>query len=268
MHSQNQYTSIWLLLFNLIGMKLKGKKLIEEFPGVQLNEDSSSYYKVHSKRYEYLLTIIRECRDFFGEDPIYLLDIGPSFFTLLLEKKFPKDIVLMLGFEHPGSRGGHLPENLNLEKERFYHFNLNDAQFPEKWIKVPECRIAVMAEVIEHLHTSPSLVLQFLKTCIAAGGFLIIQTPNAASLKNRISMLLGKNPFEMIRENPQNPGHFREYTMNELIILAEKSGFEVKKLSYKSYFNPRNSIEKFYIAVTNILPGSFRTGLTLVLRKK
>jgi hypothetical protein len=247
---------------------LKGKSIIENFPGIKLDNDSENYLWVHSGRYEYLLSVVKECRKLTGKNPVNILDIGPSFFTTLLEKNFHSDSVFTLGYKHSESRGGHLPADLNLKKESFYHFDLNDSQFPERWIKIPECRIAVMAEVIEHLHTSPLFVLKFLKTCIAEGGYLIIQTPNAASLKNRISMLLGKNPFEMIRENQDNPGHFREYTMNELISLANISGFEVIKSTYKSYFNPRNSIEKVYIALTNFLPGSFRTGLTIILRKK
>jgi hypothetical protein len=51
-------------------------------------------------------------------------------------------------------------------------------------------------------------------------------------------------------------------------MLGRNNGFEIIKTAYESYFNPRNSIEKIYIAVTNILPKSFRNGLTLVLRKK
>ena len=174
----------------------------------------------------------------------------------------------MLGFAHGNSRGGHLPDNSEIDSERFYHFDLNDSQIREKWIKVPESQIVVMAEVLEHLHTSPVLVLEFLKSCMAKGGYLILQTPNAASLKNRISLLLGKNPFEMIRENPDNPGHFREYTMKELMRIAEKSGFKVSGFSFKSYFNPRNRIEKIYISITNLLPKPFRNGITIILMKK
>ncbi|HVO73218.1 MAG TPA: methyltransferase domain-containing protein, partial [Ignavibacteriaceae bacterium] len=233
-----------------------------------LNSDAETYYKVHSKRYEFLLSQVKKIRNHFPQRSLRILDIGPSIFTKLLEKSFPDDLILMLGLGHESSRGGHLPLNMELDPVRFYSFNLNNSQVKEKWIKLPESDIVIMAEVIEHLYTSPALVLEFLKTCIKSGGYLIIQTPNAAALRNRIALLLGRNPFEMIRTNADNPGHFREYTMKELINFAEKTGFEVCRSAYISYFNPRNRPEKFYIFLTNIFPKSFRTGLTVILMKK
>jgi hypothetical protein len=38
-------------------------------------------------------------------------------------------------------------------------------------------------------------------------------------------MLSGRNPFEMLRENLDNPGHFREYTRPEMLTLGTTAGF-------------------------------------------
>lgn len=232
----------------------------------ELNYDVKQYLKVHSARYEYLLSVVKNVRNEFP-DNIKIMDIGPSIFTMMLEETFKGVEIYSLGLEHEQSRGGHLPEIIKLNSEKFFDFNLNDSQHPEKWIHLPDCDIVIMAEVLEHLYTAPTLVLRFIASFIKPGGYLIIQTPNAASLKNRLYLLTGKNPYEMIRENADNPGHFREYTAKELTEIAEKTSFTVCLLSCKSYFNPRNKLEKMYILVTKFLPQSFKDGITIVLKK-
>jgi len=238
-----------------------------DFPDSDLDERAQNYLRIHKRRYAYLLSIVQQIRKKISEDAIRILDIGPSIFTNLLKENFPKDSILALGLDNEQSRGGHLPMQIQLNEGQFFRFNLNDAQFREKWIQIPPCDLVIMAEVLEHLYTAPTLVLKFLHTYIKASGYLIIQTPNAASLKNRLSLLFGKNPFEMIRENAENPGHFREYTTKELIKIAGKTGFEISHFECKSYFNPRNRFEKIYMSTTNFLPETFRDGITMVLRK-
>jgi predicted SAM-dependent methyltransferase len=232
----------------------------------ELNDDIKQYLNVHSSRYEYLLSVVKNVRKEFP-DNIEIMDIGPSVFTMMLEKNFKDDDIYSLGLEHEQSRGGHLPDNVQLDSEKFFNFNLNDSQDKEKWIQLPYCDIVIMAEVLEHLYTAPTLVLTFIASFIKPGGYLVIQTPNAASLKNRLFLLAGKNPYEMIRENADNPGHFREYTAKELTEIAEKTSFTVCLLSCKSYFNPRNKLEKMYIFITKFLPQSFKDGITIVLKK-
>lgn len=81
-------------------------------------------------------------------------------------------------------------------------------------------------------------------------------------------MILGKNPFHMIRENADNPGHFREYTLSELLMIAEKTGFSVVEKSIRSYFTPLNPVEKMYVGITNLMPQKFKDGITIVLKKE
>jgi trans-aconitate methyltransferase len=239
-----------------------------DFSSWNLNDETRTYLHVHAQRYEYLLDVVQRLRGSLPEKGVSILDIGPSYFTQMLEERFSDDKIMSLGFAHEKSRGGQLPSQIQLDSSRFFHFDLNDTQFPERWIQLPACDIAVMAEVIEHLHTAPTLVLKFLKTHIKPDGYLIIQTPNAVALAKRIQFLLGRNPFGMIRENADNPGHFREYTVKELRQIAENTGFTVIQTECISYFNPRNRLEKVYIDITNMLPSSLRTGITMVLQNK
>ncbi|CAN2044071.1 hypothetical protein GMMP1_200009 [Candidatus Magnetomoraceae bacterium gMMP-1] len=124
-----------------------------------------------------------------------------------------------------------------------------------------------MAEVIEHLHTAPTIVLNYIKQLLKSNSYLIIQTPNAAAFSKRTKlMFLGKNPYEMIRENADNPGHFREYTKKELIKIAKASDFEICKIVRTNYFShdsSKTAIEKF---IRSISLSSIRRYIAMVLR--
>lgn len=147
-----------------------------------------------------------------------ILDVGRTMLTEMIESLFGRPVD-SLGFE---------PDAVQPNGARHYHFDLNDAQHREKWLRnLPGYDLIIMAEVIEHLYTSPSLVLGFLQSLLRPGGMLIVQTPNALAIGRRVSMLMGRHPFELIRENPQNPGHFREYAARELEKYGQQLGLAV-----------------------------------------
>jgi cyclopropane fatty-acyl-phospholipid synthase-like methyltransferase len=228
--------------------------------------EDQGYVAYHAPRYAFLLELLAKYRLRSGST---LLDIGPSRLTSLIRERFGA-CVDSLGFGEDATR----PEG------RHFAFDLNLAQRPESWRRdLPRYDFVVMAEVLEHLYTSPQLVLGFVKTVLADGGVLLIQTPNAASLPKRIKLLMGRNPFEMIRADAQNPGHFREYTRKELSRLAAGLGFEVEECSLAFYFDARFAHQESGVAagrhallgsiknvVYNILPTPFREGITMVWR--
>ena len=234
------------------------------------NKESLTYLSTHAKRYAFLLNLLTKIRNTIKEKKITITDIGPSFLTEQIQNAFNNDIVYSLGYSHPESRGGHLPEVVKLREDCIIHFDLNDVQHREKWISVPACKIVVLAEVIEHLYTVPSLILQFISTFLDKDGIVIIQTPNAVSLYNRIKILCGHNPFDMIRENNQNPGHFREYTKKELCTLAEENNYEIVDFIYSNYFDVEfvNFKIIMYKALQFVLGKSFYNGMTIILKKK
>src|SRR5438105_3728935 len=89
------------------------------------------------------------------------------------------------------------------------------AQRQGLWADLSGYDIVVCAEVIEHLPISPMHVLRLLEAALRPGGWLVLQTPNAARIGNRVRLLAGCNPFEPLREDSVSPGHFREYTVAE-----------------------------------------------------
>jgi hypothetical protein len=109
-----------------------------------------------------------------------------------------------------------------------------------------------------------------LNKLVRAGGFVLIQTPNAASLKKRVALLFGNNPFEMIRADyqPGNGGHTRELTMRELVDHAKKNGFEVVEQHCHNYFDYGHSNKaRLYKFLCDLMPASLRDGITILIKK-
>ena len=163
-----------------------------------------------------------------------------------------------LGFAHP-----LFPPR---SAERHVEVDLNDADSPRAPEPDGQYDAIVMAEVIEHLHTAPSVVLRYLAGWLTPGGALVIQTPNAVALHKRIRMLLGRNPMEPPRESRGNPGHFHEYTVGELRAAATAAGLEVSAVRTANYFGA-SSAAKAYGALGRVLPPRLRHGITLCLRR-
>lgn len=234
-------------------------------PGAIRGEDRG-YVAYHAPRYAYLLELLE--RHGLGRDST-LLDIGLSKLTALIHERFGI-AVDSLGFG----------DDRETPEGRHFGFDLNHTQRQEDWRRdLPRYDFVVMAEVLEHLYTAPQRVLGFVRTLLTDDGRLILQTPNAASLPKRLKLLCGRNPFEMIRAEAQNPGHFREYTRKELLALASESGFRVEDCRRSFYFDARFAhgesgeaaerrpfLGSLKNAVYRALPGFLREGITMVWR--
>lgn len=230
-----------------------------------LDEHLRWYTAYHARRYTELLVLLNR---YVPDSSQRILDVGRSKLTELLNQQFRVPIDT-LGFpeDGPTTTGHH------------YCFDLNEAQWRKRWrTDLPAYDVIVIAEVLEHLYTSPALVLSFLKSLLKPGGLLVLQTPNAVALGNRIKLLCGRNPFDLIPEDNSNPKHFREYTEQELREYASRVGFGVVECVISSYFDQRYISHKPPTAwqllkgsIKNIvyrhLPRSLRSGITLVMRK-
>lgn len=254
--SNHQPSNRQVVYLNKKSVASKAEKIIEQY-------SENNYVAFHSQRYAVLLNIISS---YISSGNVKVLDIGSSKLTELIAQEF-KIGVDTLGFA----------EDCLTETGKHYQFDLNNAQWEERWrTDIPKYDLIVMAEVIEHLYTSPVLVLSFLKTLLKPDGILIIQTPNALAFWKRIKPLLGIHPYELIREDCTNPGHYREYTEKELRAYAAKTGLTVIDCIIGSYFDYRyifregERLAPVYIGVLanfvySYLPRRLRTGITITL---
>lgn len=213
------------------------------------------YLQFHQRRYQFLLDILHRVEK--SQRPFgRLLDVGLSHQTLLFQEAFPQATVDTLGyFDHRFTgqlRGRHI------------HFDLNHAADSASWPPIVPYDIVVMAEVLEHLYTAPTQVLACAASWLRPGGTLIVQTPNPISLGKRVGLLFGHSPFEIIREDPTNPGHFCEYTATDLREIARRAHLEVTGLWLRNYFGPRAPL---YDLACLLLPGQLHDGITVTLRK-
>lgn len=232
----------------------RAKEIIHRYEG-------DEYTAFHSMRYAVLLNLLEQYVNRGSNTRI--LDIGPSNLTKMIGETFKLNVDT-LGFD----------QDRKADTGEHYCFNLNDAQWQYRWRKdLPNYDVIVMAEVIEHLYTSPSLVLGFLKSILNPGGLIIVQTPNGLALPRRLRLLFGTHPYQLINENHLEPWHYREYSEKELRSYAKKLNLTIGDCILSNYFDGRyvshlgNMRPRFVGTLTNAiyeyLPRNMRLGITI-----
>lgn len=208
-----------------------------------MQQPDAVYLRTHARRYELLLELVREL------SPARILVVGPSYESVELRSIAPVDTL--------GWQDDRFPR---VDGERHVQHDLNDHDFPS----LERYDAIVCAEVIEHLYVSPIPVLRFLGGALTERGRLVVQTPNATALPKRLRMLLGRNPYDPIRANPGNPGHFHEYTVAELEGACAEAGLEVERLITANYFDHGSRKNRLFRAAEPLLPATLREGITVV----
>jgi hypothetical protein len=237
---------------------VRASDVLSLFEHLHLVQEERGYLEYHAGRLAFLLNLVTQYAALLSRDreqAIRVLDVGPHFLTTALRHWLGPDAVLdTIGWANhrvapPGIANHHID------------FDLNDAQYPERWPRAQPHDVIVAAEVIEHLYTSPRLVLSFLRTFLDSDGRLFIQTPNAVSLRKRVKMLLARHPYELIREARDNPGHFREYTGDELCQLCRGAAIVPEQVIYANYWP-----DPWPVRILGALNGRLRNGLTVIAR--
>jgi SAM-dependent methyltransferase len=189
-----------------------------------IGDGMAHYLAYHRDRFVALAEIVAPliaARQIAGCQPTCrVLDVGPAFQTRLFRQLWPEITLDTFGFVDPKfptePPGRHIAYDLTTARDR--------TTWPP--IEAPY-DVIVFAEVFEHLHVAPEAALACLAARLAPGGALVLTTPNAVSLRNRLLMLAGRNPFEPLRDSLENPGHFREYTTAELARFGDALGLRV-----------------------------------------
>jgi SAM-dependent methyltransferase len=222
-------------------------------------DDARRYWPRHARRFDYVLRYLRALPD--PNRPRLVLDIGASFETPLLAEAFPSWQIDVLA-EGRDERFALPPPS------RVVVFDLNAAAASERWPDLGGRRydLIVFMEVIEHLSIPPEQVLRFLGAQLADGGAILLTTPNAAWLKNRLKLLRGQNPFERLR--PGGGGHIREYTLDELRAAASAAGLACVDARCCGLYGFTGAKDRFYNALANATLPGLRRSLFLFLRKR
>jgi SAM-dependent methyltransferase len=232
---------------------------------LELSAVEAEYLRLHRPRFEHLIAGMEALVvDGRGRGEPRILDVGPSFQTVAFRERWPEATVDTIGFANrlTAARDG----------ERHLDWDLTEAPWRERWPELgDDYDFVVIAEVIEHLATSPLAVFRWAATCLAAGGRLVVQTPNALALHKRLRVLAGRDPLGAgsgLTGGSHNQGHFREYTRAELATLGEAAGLELESVSIRNYFRHPGAGARLYDRLTAMLPAGTRQGITVYLRRR
>ena len=87
--------------------------------------------------------------------------------------------------------------------------------------------LIIAGEIIEHIYDT-DFFLEEIYRLLKKDGFLLISTPNIASLGRRLMLLLGVSPIIEISPNRRDSsGHIRYFTFRDLESLLETHRFSV-----------------------------------------
>jgi 2-polyprenyl-3-methyl-5-hydroxy-6-metoxy-1,4-benzoquinol methylase len=100
-------------------------------------------------------------------------------------------------------------------------------------------------EIIEHIYDT-DFFLEEIKRILKSNGFLVLSTPNIATLGRRLMLLFGINPL-IETSLDKTAGHIRYFTKKSLEDLLNKHGFKIIKFTSDSINFTNSSILKSHI---------------------
>ena len=120
-----------------------------------------------------------------------MLDVGLSVFTNVLRSRYRHQVdTLDLLPADGGPRGFSSQDG---QPGRHYVFDLNQLERGATLSDAERYDAVLFCEVLEHLHISPRYVFPFLRDLLKPSGILVIQTPNAVTVGNRVKLVAGRN---------------------------------------------------------------------------
>lgn len=237
------------------------------------------YLAYHAPRYALALDLAQRtiARWDAAERERVVLDVGESVCTRLLAESLARSMGARACVHTIDMRPDRTQPHLG-PASRNFQVDLNSAAAPLR-SDIPRADLILFSEVLEHLHVAPQHVLRALRALMNPGAVLILQTPNALALHKRVAMLMGRHPYERIREDASCPGHVREHTLEELRDYARESGLRITHQIRASYFDYRYRLDPkthrhqrtpngaLANAVYAWVPAPLRRGITLVLEQ-
>lgn len=202
-----------------------------------LGTEHQDYFKRHHTRYSFLINVMLGI----GATG-RVLDVGasPGHVTAICAE-LGKDITAadLNPHEQFPARTGQRP--MNLFKEMGLPIAAADAATGTLPFAGGSFGLVLFNETLEHLAGSPLPAIREMARVLAPGGMMLITTPNAASLRNRLNLLLGRNIYTPLRVAVNVAAykcHNREYTLPEVVELVIMAGLEPVRASRHNVGRP------------------------------
>lgn len=179
------------------------------------NKYKSGFNIKNNYRIELMINIIKKINPINNN----ILDIGCYDGTLL--SKIPKKNNLF-GIE-ASDKGYRLCLKNKIKVTNFF-FNDNKLPYKSNFFD-----IVIAGEIIEHIYDTDKF-LNEIKRILKPNGYLVISTPNIASLPRRLLLFFGINPIiETTPNRSDSSGHIRYFTFKSIGLLLKENGFKIKK---------------------------------------
>ena len=239
----------------------------------------SKKYSVDKRRYAFTASLIENLSPTKGAR---ILDIGTGIGILPY-------VLTRLGYQAEGADLFVFPEHEN-DMFQFAEIDVIQERWQAAGVTVTNTNIykhelpwpndtydiVVSEAMIEHLK-DPKTYLEQMKRLVKPGGHIIISTPNLTTLLKRVRFLLGRSPNWPIKEffadGESFTGHWREYTMKELIEVCELAGLTVVTAhninllaKFKSWRAWKKNLQALFVKLSWLIPGS-REMLYVVVQK-
>lgn len=194
---------------------------------IELSKDKEiAYMESHKYRYKHIAKSIPRT-----SNPIKILDIGTTPFTIFLRKNYPHYEISTL------DRTDLMQSRCKAEGIGFAACDLDNAAIP---LEDDYYDVVIFTEVLEHIFAPATDVLNEIGRIMHRGGKLILSVPNIAAINKRIKLLLGITPLkhpdvQMKKDWVHGHGHIHEYTMKEIISILKSCNFTI---SNKTFIQP------------------------------
>jgi SAM-dependent methyltransferase len=193
----------------------------------RFSEYSRGYLINHKERYLNDLGFIEK-----HHEKGQILEVGghPFHFTYLL-KKLGHDVV-SLDIDPSRAKAVVDKNDLNVVKCDIETAPLpfNDGAF----------QMVLFNEIFEHLRIDPISTLEEVNRVIAPGGIMMLTTPNLYALHTVVNYLIGRGirkpyvQFNSLR-TLGHMGHIREYSVKEVRVFLENTGYNPLYVKYRAY---------------------------------
>jgi hypothetical protein len=216
----------------------------------------NAYLEMHGMRLKRMAALARRLLN----GTTRILDVGPHFLTMELQDLgLPVDT---LGLWIEGDAGTpKLGPGCH-----HYEMNLNFlGSYSAPW-KGPKYGLAVASNIVEHLCISPHHWMGLFASVLDRDGKLLVVTDNGVSLKRRLRMLAGRQPYMPLHRVPLNGdfGHVREFTSAEISAAGRECGLELVDHWIQADFDYRERWGHLYNSVQRLLPQSFRDNMYFI----
>lgn len=140
--------------------------------------------------------------------------------------------------------------------------------------------LIISQQMVEHMHSTPKLMLDEVVRVLKPGGAFVLDTPNIVSWTNRIKFLRGetihwdlKKYYDFEFNAQPHPGeyfgHVREYTPDELASMARWAGLEVEtatSIQYGDVLSGQVLQDHFMMILRNEIAAAFGVEVTIAPR--